>query len=211
MANLTVLGYHNSSDRASLSTVEDQRVLHLWLVVNGFLLLCSCILFSLLLAVLIIQRKFKSGSGLLILHQVLAEYQVATVHFFHYLLVVYKSRWTFWVDNSYCHHYMFSYMITVTACQWGLVYLALNRFVAVCFPWAYGKWTRKWVVCLMAASCWVYGFACFAPFYFGLDGGMVSNFRSHGTRFASKYNNWPSASEEYRFDQTERDSVQTVA
>lgn len=173
MANLSTLLDGKNSNHSAGGPVVDQQVLDVWFAFNVILIVIAFLLFSLLFAALLLERKFHSSSGLLILHQVIAEGQMTTIHFSVFLVMIYKSQWSYYADDHFCHHYLFSYLITVTACQIGMAHLAVNRFVALCFPLAYRKWTGKWVLWGMVASCWVYGFVCYAPFYFGYAGGKL--------------------------------------
>lgn len=171
MSNLSIFNNSNFSSHLVTRSIVDPAVLKTWWILNLLLLCLAFSLFSMLLSALLIQGQLKSGSGLLILHQVLAEGQMAIVHFFLFLLVTYKSQTSFYVNDSFCHHYYSSYMITVAACQYGIMILALNRFVALFFPSAYKSWTRTWVLGIMVASSWFYGIICHIYFYFGRAGG----------------------------------------
>ncbi|XP_055331242.1 uncharacterized protein LOC129583471 [Paramacrobiotus metropolitanus] len=138
---------------------------------------CTVTILFYLLLIMILARKTNllSGSSFLIIHQLTMEIQIIGIHFPIYIgglhqAIYRKVRYT----DEFCRHYMYAFMITVTAVQWGFFSLALNRFVAIHSPHNYKKWIAKKVLCAMGAGSWIIGIACYMYFYLGNEGSFVA-------------------------------------
>ncbi|XP_055348360.1 uncharacterized protein LOC129595389 [Paramacrobiotus metropolitanus] len=143
---------------------------------NVSLTLCICISSLILFVIILIawNQRLRTGSGVLILHQLIVEFQLVAIHWPIFLWMLATSQHSGTSQTvTFCRHYHFSYMITVTASLWGLAFLALNRFVAIYLPFHYNKFISHMSLTIMIVLMWSIGFFTHLPFYLGAEGGFV--------------------------------------
>ncbi|XP_055348010.1 uncharacterized protein LOC129595124 [Paramacrobiotus metropolitanus] len=161
--------------------------------VNLFCCITACSLYILLVAVLIRQSGHFTGSRLLILHQLIIEILMVAIHWPIWIATVAEGQQQRGVVRSlsFCQHYFFFYIINLTAVHYGLLGMALNRFVAIVFPHHYRTLSSKHMVLILIVFSWAMGFFCDFYVYLGAEGGFfphppygVCNFNHPGGMYA---------------------------
>ncbi|XP_055354840.1 uncharacterized protein LOC129600374 [Paramacrobiotus metropolitanus] len=138
------------------------------------LVICSVgtILFALLLATLLNQRKLFHGSRYLIMNQLVVEMLLLGFHLPAAVIGAYDAEihnsMRVFFNESFCFWQTFLFKSAIASSMWGLFALALNRLIAVWVrtPGQYEYWSRPSIQWAQVIFIWVIGFAC--QLYFAL-------------------------------------------
>lgn len=159
------------SDRnATNTTAKDWALEHIWLElwVAMMLILAAfgAALNCLLLFIIVSTRKLRTGSGALIAHSIFLE----TVLCAAALPLFTAAFWTslYYPPSSTMCRAVFAVVYTFTyASHWATIPVAINRFVAICYPQNYGSFvSRRFLLCAILFS-WTIALCCM--------GGMISD------------------------------------
>ncbi|XP_055355230.1 olfactory receptor 4K2-like [Paramacrobiotus metropolitanus] len=150
-----------NNSTASLDTAQ----LTAYLGVSSVACLTTVVLYLLLITMTFRRHRSSSGSHFLLCHQFLAEFLMVSVHWPLLLVQILLAHRRLFASDGFCRHYMFPYMISLTATLWGLFALSFNRFIAIIFPHAYPRFTRQRFLLAQLVACWLLGIFVHLPFY----------------------------------------------
>ncbi|XP_055335714.1 alpha-1A adrenergic receptor-like [Paramacrobiotus metropolitanus] len=117
-------------------------------------------------------------SRILILHQLITESQITLFYWpVNYVLlpVLHPSFVT--ITDKFCHHFQYGFAVTLGATWYGLAVLALNRFVAVVWPFKYQYWITKPLIAIQMIIPWAMGIVVVIRFYL-MKGGFPFSAKS---------------------------------
>ncbi|GAU96044.1 hypothetical protein RvY_07546 [Ramazzottius varieornatus] len=132
----------------------------------------ACGMFNVVfLGAICITANLRTGSGVLIGHLAMIETFMCLVHIPIYMagvLVHSQSLFT-------CRFTQFFYSLTNTAGYWNILFLAVNRFVAVLYPLHYHTFVRRRFPAIFILSMWVMGVLFTIPMELDVNGGIGIN------------------------------------
>ncbi|OWA52611.1 hypothetical protein BV898_17059 [Hypsibius exemplaris] len=131
-----------------------------------FGILTNGILFS----VIIRSRALRSGAGLLILHVLANGFVENAVHNPIHGILIYGDNVWFVRPHGICTYVHVLMGFTQFANNWAEASLAVNRLVAVIFPFAYKVWSTRKVTGMMIVLSWLISVASYLPNCFGVGG-----------------------------------------
>lgn len=154
----------------------------MWYGLMIFLSLTGSLLNLFLGITILFSRNLRSGCGALI----------ANLHFIIFLqcsfgipsvfIPTYEASVTGPVSNLFCRMSFFPFFVLLPVADWSDMMIGINRFVAICFPFSYSKWTTKPVLISMMTISWIpgiaLGFCC--VFNFGASFRMILPWGSCG-------------------------------
>ncbi|XP_055335944.1 uncharacterized protein LOC129586646 [Paramacrobiotus metropolitanus] len=126
------------------------------------LVLYIFLLFSSLSIITMMAKNLEklTSSRILILHQVIIEMQITSFYWpvnVVLLPLIHLNYVT--VTSTFCLHFYYGYVITLQASWYGLLMLAINRFVAVVRPFSYRHWITRPVITMQLIIPWCIGIA----------------------------------------------------
>ena len=98
-------------------------------------------------------------------------------------------------DTNYPLFVVICGCLTTAASGWHLVVMAVDRFVAVCYPMTYRSAMTSRRVCMMTSSSWVIAAALVLPYFIwlsptikgGVEGVVFSHFYSTGLSLRDRF------------------------
>ncbi|OWA52605.1 hypothetical protein BV898_17053 [Hypsibius exemplaris] len=129
---------------------------------------------GILFTVIIRSRTLRSGAGVLILHVIANCFITSAIHNPIHGILVYGDNFWFARPRDICKYVHFLMGFTQFANNWAEASLAVNRLVAVVFPFAYKAWSTRKVTGIMIIICWFISTACLIPYLFEVGGKFYS-------------------------------------
>ncbi|OQV11453.1 hypothetical protein BV898_14249 [Hypsibius exemplaris] len=149
-----------------------------WYIVTGCLCCIGSLVNILLLAILIVNKRLRGRSGIIILHAVVIYLTICLIYIPLQLAQVrsFYSPSPFFIPNCWSFHYV--YTLTTFLAYWTDAALAVNRFIALCFPFAYPFWSTKKVIVMTLLFCWLVCLGMTLPYLFGYEGQFQQSLRT---------------------------------
>ncbi|OWA52607.1 hypothetical protein BV898_17055 [Hypsibius exemplaris] len=144
--------------------------LRLWFAIFLALSLVGIINNGVLFLVIIRSRTLRSGAGVLILHGIVNCFITCAVHNPIVGVLIYGDNFWFARPRDICKYVHFLLGLTQFANNWAEASLAVNRLIAVIFPFAYKTWSTRKVTGMMIIICWAISAACLIPYLFEAGG-----------------------------------------
>lgn len=144
--------------------------LTIWYKVMIFLTIVGTVSNFLLIVTIFSSRKLRSGCGALIANLHLLLLFQCTIN----MPIVFIAMYQVSLDNppskTFCRWTFFVYYVIVQVIDWADMMVGINRFVAICFPFSYPKWTSRRVLISMVVISWIPGLVICLCFLFGVGG-----------------------------------------
>ncbi|XP_055348938.1 uncharacterized protein LOC129595835 [Paramacrobiotus metropolitanus] len=141
-----------------------------WFIVSLIICVLGTLSYIVLFLIIFSEKSLHKGTGVLMMHLILTEALLATVHFYLFCADVFRVQTGSTSNRRYCYYSMFTYWVTLFASNWSAAFLAINRLVAVARPHFYRHLTSRTMRASMVASSWLFGLGAAAPIAAGVGG-----------------------------------------
>ncbi|OWA52597.1 hypothetical protein BV898_17046 [Hypsibius exemplaris] len=148
----------------------ERSSMRLWFAAFIAISLIGILTNGVLFCVITRSRTLRSGAGILIIHVIINCLGMSVVHSPITAVLIYGDNFWFAHPRDVCKYVHFLQSIQQYANNWAEVSLAVNRLVAMIFPFAYKAWSTRKVTGMMIAVCWSISGVCSIPFLFEVGG-----------------------------------------
>ncbi|XP_055332330.1 galanin receptor 2a-like [Paramacrobiotus metropolitanus] len=175
--------YHNTTNSTvdSLSSLD----LSVWFITTIIVAVLGSVLITFLLTTLFSHRQLRTSSGICVANYMFIELMLCAVETPLHALPVYFRITIFNCTALVCSLQTFNH-----ANNWAAVLLAVNRFIALVYPYRYTKSFSRGYATIGIPMMWMYIFLCSIPFYSQtavklgyLPSGACSVIRANGSYF----------------------------
>lgn len=163
---------NNTSSTASLPLwVSYATELRVWFTTMIFLSVFGTLFNLLLVVVVLSSRKLRTGSGVLIAYVHIVLTLQCSVNMPLLFAPVYQALLTNrTATDAYCRDtFPFQWAMSQVV-SWSDMMIAINRMVAICFPYSYPKWTEKKALIIMMIIPWCSGVTTIGCLRLGIGG-----------------------------------------
>ncbi|OWA52612.1 hypothetical protein BV898_17060 [Hypsibius exemplaris] len=164
--------FHNYTQNPVDSSIE-RSSLRVWFAIFLALSLIGILTNGLLFLVIIRSRTLRSGAGVLILHVITNCFITCAIHNPIHGILIYGDNVWFARPRNICKYVHFLLGLTQFANNWAEASLAVNRLVAIVFPFAYKAWSTRKVTLGMIVMCWLIAIACYMPYVLEVSGKFI--------------------------------------
>ncbi|OWA54326.1 hypothetical protein BV898_18734 [Hypsibius exemplaris] len=174
----------NSTPNGTTLLQDNSEALHgqltAWFVLLITFSLFGIISNALLLRIIANHKKLRNDCSRLIIHLLITSLIMCGIHFPINAVVIYgKAYWFVAVPSNICTYIYSIQVATANASNWTEAWLAINRLVAIIFPYHYPKWVAPWPFRAMVAFSWGMGIATVLPIALGFAGSFVMSGLGH--------------------------------
>ncbi|OWA52606.1 hypothetical protein BV898_17054 [Hypsibius exemplaris] len=190
MLNLSVSSFNWTSNEGNCTSQADawnlvhRSALTVWFATFLAFSLLGILTNDVQFIVIIRSQTLRSGAGALILHVIANCFITSAIHNPVYGILIYGDNFWFARPRDICRYVYFLMSMTQFATNWAEASLAVNRLIAVGFPFAYKAWSTRKVTGMMIAASWLMAGASFLSNTFERSGRFYA--RERNTRLCTE-------------------------
>lgn len=136
------------------------QTIAVWYVTIMILCVIGAVNNLLLLTVIFKTRKLRAGAGILVAHLIVIFSVMCTFLYPISNTVIFMQAYNIRVSDTFCRAIQGPAGACVIVANWTDVFLALNRFMAICLPHHYARWAQKKVSIALISVAWFFAALC---------------------------------------------------
>lgn len=124
----------------------------------------------LIIITILSSKKLRSGCGMLIANLHILLFLQCAINMPILFAPIYQASFSGPPSGTFCRWSFFIYSIILNVVDWADMMIGLNRFIAICFPFSYPRWTTTRMIMAMVVFPWLPGSVIEMCFSFGIGG-----------------------------------------